>query len=298
MTKLFAFIFTVFLSWSALSQKRVIAVLDSDEKSPLEDVNVTLSEASFYKTDEKGKVSLAGDSDDTVRFSRVGYLTFQTAFGDVTDTVYLPKSTDELEQVVVSPKNIGILKPRKALGNLNPRNYGGGGAPLKDEIYALFVPNSIGKELLLRSVSVEPTDYSLKNLAENTSEKQKGQKFAPFKLSIYSVDPTYGIPGKSLIAQEVTVQLSGGQRFATARFDEGISIGTEGFFIVLTPFSSSYYQEIGFVSAPAFNTIQASEDTPQLFLTRNTRAEESIWRQTGRNRDYNEVLSYRIEVAY
>lgn len=287
-----------FLLCTRLSaQNHTLILADKQTKIPIESANLKTKKNNFT-SDASGKVAFKADPSDEIQISHISYLSVKILAEDLADTLFLEKATADLNEVIIRPKTIEILRPKKALGNLNPRNYGGGGAPLKDEIYALFVPNSTGKDFQLRAVSVEPTDYSIMDLAENASEKQKDQKFSPFKISIYSVDPKFGIPDKPMLESEITVHLSPGQKFATVRFSEEISIGSDGFFIVLTPFSSEHYQQIGFRSAPAFNTIQGTKAIPQLFLTKNTRIENGIWKQTIRNRDFNELLSYRIEVAY
>ncbi|NMH27882.1 peptidase associated/transthyretin-like domain-containing protein [Flavobacterium silvaticum] len=300
MKRILSVLVFVLLGISAIGQKRTFKIVDSETKRSLEVANVCVGSDTFVKPDAKGTVTFRSKDSEQVAISYVGYYTMVMDAADLPDTVYLEKSVSGLDEVVVRQKTIQILRPKKSIGNLNPRNFGDGGAPLdENELFAVFIPNQTGHDYQLRSVAVEPTDYTIVNLESGKeTAKQKNQKYAPFKLTIYSTNPEYGIPDKPLLEKELTVALSGNETFATVHFDEPLTITDSGFFIVLSAFDTDYYKNLGFRSSPAFQKVQAVKETPYLILTKNTVSEEGIWYQTNQSRDYNQVISYRLEVTF
>ncbi|WP_329807094.1 hypothetical protein [Flavobacterium facile] len=286
----------IFLNFS-YSQIKKIVIFDKFNNSVVENAFLKFDDSINFVSDKNGLILLKKFKNENFSISHLSYKPFRNKFSLITDTIFLETKFNSIDEITINNKVVKILKPKKAFGNLNPRNYGGGGAPLDEKlIYAIYIPNKTGKEFYINEVSLEPTGYSLVYGNGKLKEKFENHKYAPFKLDIYSNDSIYNIPKQSILKEPVIIILEKDKKFATASFDEKFVIDNNGFFIVLTALEKSYYENIGFKSSPAFNTIQADKETKYLMLTKNIAVEDSIWKQDLRNRDYNTIFNFSIQI--
>jgi hypothetical protein len=286
----------IFLNFS-YSQIKKIVIFDKFNNSLVENAFLKFDDSINFVSDKNGLILLKKYKNENFSISHLSYKPFRSKFSLIIDTIFLETRFNSIDEITINNKAVKVLKPKKSIGNLNPRNYGGGGAPLDEKlIYAIYIPNKTGKEFYINEVSLEPTGYSLVYGNGKLKEKLENHKYAPFKLDIYSNDSIYNIPKQSILKEPVIIILEKDKKFATASFDEKFVIDKNGFFIVLTALEKSYYQNIGFKSSPAFNTIQADKETKYLMLTKNIVVEDSIWKQDLRNRDYNTIFNFSIQI--
>lgn len=278
-------------------QFKKITVFDKFNNSSISNAHLTFNDNLSYVTNENGTVLVDNKSKGEFYISHIAYKTYKCSISLVKDTIYLEPKYYDLDEIIVQNKNIQILRPQKSLGNLNPRNYGGGGAPLNEKlIYAIFIPNTDKKEFYINQISLEPTGYRTVDSNGKTLEKLNNHKYSPFKIDVFSVDTTYNIPNKTMLDEPITVKLEVNKKFATATLLEKVLIDEKGFFIIITSFEKSFYEKIGFKSSPAFNSIQANNKKKYLMLTKNTAIENSVWNQDNRNKNYNIVLNFLIQI--
>lgn len=292
------FLFTLLFSKLAHSQLKKITVLDKFDYSVITNANLKFDDSLNYVTNEYGIVLVNDKKKGKFTISHVSYKLFRNDIATIKDTLFLEPKYYNLDEITLQNKKTQILKPKKALGNLNPRNYGTG-SPLHENIlYAIFIPNTIGKEFYINQIKLEPTGYIILDINGKTIEKFNNQKYAPFKLDIFNVNTTYNIPNQSILEKPIKVTLEKNEKFATAFFSEKLLIDKNGFFIVLSSFEKTFYEKNGFQSAPAFNAIQTNNNVNYLMLTKNNAIENSLWIQNNRNKDYKSVLNFAVQIEY
>lgn len=263
--KLFLFYF-FFISTFAIAQNRNFIVIGNDTKKPIEQANVDFGNGRGVYSHQSGSFAVP-KSIDSITISFVGYKKKKVKVSTLKDTVLMNISTEKLTEVSIKKQNRNYQKifPSKNLNNLLPKNYGTGAAISNIVIKAVYIPNENKDTVqLISKIILFPTDYNLAYLEQKVRfEKQKNQKYAPFKINLYSVDTLIGIPIKRIFEQDIVVQLKEGERYLTYEFpiDQQINFPLEGVFIAFSYFDKSYYEEIGFRTGPAFKTIGISDDS-------------------------------------
>lgn len=296
-------IFTILLSFtsSLYSQNKRLYTYDITEKRAVENVNFIFKDGISYSSDKNGKVILKTIPSENVKITHIAYETINSKISSIGDTLFLHKRTNNLNDIVIYKKTTKIIYPKKSLGNLNPRNYGTS-APLDDKsLYATYIPNGLNVNFYIKSITLEPTDFSIAYINKKDkikSQHHKNQKYAPFKLNLYTVDSQYGIPDQRIFEKDFILKLEEGKKYVTLELDNSIEINNTGFFVVLSPFSKEEYQNLAFEKSPAFKHIQTEKDVEYRVLTKNNNVDYSIWKQTQRSIDNNQVLYFELEVEY
>jgi hypothetical protein len=283
------------------SQNKTIITYDITENKTIENVNFIFTDGTNYSSNKNGRVILKSTPSENITITHIAYDTINTKISSLRDTLYLNKRITKLNEIVISKKKTKIIYPKKSAGNLNPRNYGTS-APLDEKtIYATYVPNNLNVNFLINNIKLQPTDFSIayfKNRGVIKTELYKNQKYAPFKLNLYTVDSIEGIPDKPFFEKDFILKLEEGKKYVTLNLDNHIEINKSGFFIVLSSFSNEEHKKMTFERSPAFKHIQANKDIAYKGLTKNERIFYSIWEQTKRSKYYNEVLYFELEIEY
>ncbi|MES2578568.1 MAG: hypothetical protein V4589_13220 [Bacteroidota bacterium] len=283
------------------SQNKTIITYDITENKAIENVNFIFNGGTNYSSNKNGRVILKSIPSENVMITHIAYDTISTKISSLRDTLFLNKRITKLNEIVIHKKRIKIIYPKKSVGNLNPRNYGTS-APLDEKnIYAVHIPNNLNINFFINSITLEPTDFSIAYLNEKDkikSERYKNQKYAPFKLNLYTVDSIYDIPDRRIFEKDFILKLEEGKKYVTLKLDNQIEINNTGFFIALSPFSKEEYESLAFERSPAFKHIQANKDIEYRVLTKNEKVDSSIWKQTQRSKDYNQVLYFELEIEY
>jgi hypothetical protein len=276
-------------------------VYDINENKTIENVNFIFNEGTNYSSNKNGRVILKSIPSENIMITHIAYDTINTKISSLRDTLFLNKRITKLNEIVIHKKKIKIIYPKKSVGNLNPRNYGTS-APLDEKsILATYVPNNLNVNFFINNITLEPSDFSiayLNNKDKIKSERYKNQKYAPFKLNFYTVDSIHGIPDQPFFEKNFILKLEEDEKYVTLKLDHKIEINNTGFFIVLSPFSKEEYESLAFERSPAFKHIQANKDIEYRVLTKNEKVDSSIWKQTQRSKDYNQVLYFELEIEY
>ncbi len=277
-------------------QTNKILILDEFNNSPIENAHITFKNGVNYITNENGYAFIKKSKNESFIVSHVSYKSIKTKTTSINDTIYLKTRFYNLEEIILNNQKTILVKPNFGLKNFNPSNYGTG-SPLKEDIiYALFIPNKFGKEFYIKKISLEPTDYKILNTKGKVIEEKKNHKFAPFKIDVFSVDSVYNIPKYSIINKPIAIKLEDGEKFSTATFDEKIKVDKFGFFIIISSFEKSYYEKIGFSSAPSLKIKEANNEIQYLMLTKNNKIKNSLWNQDIKNKDYNYIFNFKLEI--
>lgn len=257
----------VFLFVSSLTkaQNRKHLVLDRETKTAIEQANIDFLNGNGTQTDNKGTFSL----DAKVAFvsiSCIGYNTLRAEVERLTDTVFLERSSETLKEVSVvkEKRNRKQIFPKKGFNDFLPENFGVDGNTIESVlIKAVYIPNeNRDTTKIISKIIIHPTDYTLVYLAEkNKHKKQKDQKYAPFKINLYTVDTVLGIPIKRIFEKDITVQLKEGEKqlLYELTLDQQLNFPIEGVFIAVSSFKKAYYEAIGFKTGPGFRTVGISE---------------------------------------
>ncbi|MCG2611106.1 hypothetical protein LZZ90_06270 [Flavobacterium sp. SM15] len=300
MKLLLVIIINLFIS-KIYSQNKIITTYDATKNTAIENVNFIFNEGTKYRSDKNGKVILKSIPSENLTITHIAYDSIPTKISFLRDTVFLNKKITKLNEILIPKKKIKIIYPKKSVANLNPRNYGTS-APLDEKSkYAVHIPNNLSVTFFIKSITLEPTDFTVAYFNENDkikSKHYKNQKYAPFKLNLYTVDSVYGIPDQPIFENDFILKLEDGKKYVTLKLDNQIEINNTGFFIVLSPLSKEEYENLAFERAPAFKHIQANKDIEYKVLTKNERVDYSIWKQTQRSKDYNQVLYFELEIEY
>lgn len=295
-------IILVFCISNFYSQNKTIITYDITENKTIENVNFIFNDGTNYSSNKNGKAIIKSTPSENILITHIAYDTIKTKITSLRDTLYLNKRITKLNEIVIHKKKTNIIYPKKSSGNLNPRNYGTS-APLDEKtIYATYIPNNMNVNFFIKKIKLQPTDFSIVYFKNKKSaiksERYKNQKYAPFKLNFYAVDSLRGIPDQPFFEKNFILKLEEGEKYVTLKLDHQIEINKLGFFIVLSPFSNEEYKNMNFERSPAFKHIQANNDIEYKNLIKNERLFYSMWEQTKRSKNYNEVLYYELEIEY
>lgn len=249
----------------SFSQSRQCLLFDKETKLAIENANIDFSNGKGTHTDNKG-VFLVQKNIEFIKISYIGYESLEYKLTTKTDTIFLTPSTEALNEVnvVKEKRNYKQIFPKKGFNDFLPENFGSDGTTIESVlIKAVYIPNeSKDTTKTISKIIIHPTDYTSVTLGEkNKHEKQKGQKYAPFKINLYTVDTIIGIPIKRIFEQDITVQLKEGEKHLNYELtlDQLINFPIEGIFIAISSFPKEYYEAIGFKTGPGFKTIGISE---------------------------------------
>lgn len=265
MKLLFSFILFITNIVTAQSQRYIL--LDENTKLAIENANVDFSNGNGTHTDKKG-VFLVPKNIEFIKISYIGYESLEYKLTIKTDTIFLTPSTEALNEVnvVKEKRNYQQIFPKKGFNDLLLENWGSDGNTIANVLVkAIYIPNE-SKDVtkIISKIIIHPTDYTSVTLGEkNKYEKQKDQKYAPFKINLYTVDTIIGIPIKRIFEKDITVQLKEGEKHLTYELtlDQQINFPIEGIFIAISSFPKEYYEAISFKTGPAFKTIGISRES-------------------------------------
>lgn len=254
----------LFYATFAIAQNKKIVVIDSDTKKPIEQANISFNNGKGTYSDINGCFYLP-EIYDSITISFVGYLEQKLKAISIKDTISLQRAIENLDEISVRKKshNYQRIFPVKNLNNLLPKNYGTSTPIPSILIKAVYIPNEEKHTTkVISKIIIYPTDYTSVYLgAKNRFEKQKNQKYAPFKINLYTVDTVIGIPSKKIFQNDITVKLKEGQKQLIYELtpEQQMNFPLEGIFISISSFQKEYYEKLGFKSGPAFKNIGISE---------------------------------------
>src|SRR5690606_14108450 len=257
MKKIFFFFFLI-INFS-YSQTKEIIIKDFQTLEVIPQVNINFLNGKGTYSDKNGKAVIPKEITE-IEVSHLGYITKRLKVLELKDEIFLDGDFFEITEITIENKKHKTKKifPKKGISQLNPANYGVG-APLDyNEMKGIYIPNKEKKESIITKIYLEPKDFSVISLDNRTnSEKQKGQKYAPFKVNLYSVDTLIGIPKDKFFEQDFEVQLEKNEKYViiTIPLEEQILFPKEGVFVVVSSFEKAYYESLGFKKSPAFNDI-------------------------------------------
>lgn len=256
----------LFVSWFSTAQSKKYLLLDAGSKIPIEQANIDFLNGSGTHTDVQGHFSLDKNT-SSIRISYIGYQSLDLNTNILSDTIFLNHSTEVLTEVNVAGEKRKYQKifPKRAINNYFMENFGTG-APISTIVMkAIFIPNeSKDTSKLISKIILYPTDYTSVSLGRKAKfKKQKDQKYAPFKINLYTVDTLIGIPVRQLFVKDITVQLQEGKTklIYELTLEQQLNFPAEGIFISISTFDKEYYEAIGFKTGPAFKTIGISEQS-------------------------------------
>lgn len=262
LNSLILFLTTVFCQ----AQHQSFLVLDNDSKSVIENVNIDFLNGKGTHTNAQGVFNL-DKKIPYIKISCIGYIALELNVAAIKDTVFLHRSNEELKEISVNGKErkkISIF-PSKNINNFLPKNYGTGAPISSILIKAVYIPNENKTTTrIISKIIFYPTDYQTVSLVDKKKlKKQKDQKYAPFKINLYTVDTLIGIPIKRIFAKDIVVQLKDDERFLSYELslDQQINFPTEGVFIAFSSFEKNYYEALGFKSGPAFKVIGITDES-------------------------------------
>jgi hypothetical protein len=256
----------LFVSWFSTAQSKKYLLLDAESKIPIEQANIDFLNGSGTHTDAQGNFSLDKNA-SSIRISYIGYQSLDLKINILSDTIFLNHSTEVLAEVNVAGEIRKYQKifPKRAINNYFMENFGTG-APISTILMkAIFIQNeSKDTSKLISKIILYPTDYNSVSLGRKAKfKKQKDQKYAPFKINLYTVDTLIGIPVRQLFTKDITVQLQEGETklIYELTLEQQRNFPAEGIFISISTFDKEYYEAIGFKTGPAFKTIGISEQS-------------------------------------
>ena len=259
-------LFILLITNVSTAQSKKYLLLDAESKIPIEQANIDFLNGSGTHTDAKGRFSLDKNA-SSIRITYIGYQSLDLKTNILRDTIFLTQSTEVLTEVSVpgEKRKYQRILPKRAINNYFMENFGTG-APISTILMkAIFIPNeSKNTSKLISKIILYPTDYNTASLGRKAKfKKQKDQKFAPFKINLYTVDTLIGIPVRQLFVKDITVQLQEGETklIYELTLEQQLNFPAEGIFISISTFDKEYYEAIGFKTGPAFKTIGISEQS-------------------------------------
>lgn len=290
------FLFFLLINFS-FSQTKEIIVRDSQTLELIPQANVNFLNGKGTHSDDNGKIFIPKEITE-IEVSHLGYITRRLKVSEVKDEIFIERDSYELEEITIENKKHKTKKifPKKGISQFIPANYGTG-APLDyNEMKGVYIPNKEKKESIITKIYLEPKDFSVISLDNRTnSEKQKGQKYAPFKVNLYSVDTLIGIPKDKFFEQDFEVQLEKNEKYViiTIPLEEQILFPKEGVFVVVSSFEKAYYESLGFKKSPAFNDIGTGNKSDFKQFEK-----VNFWKRDDRAWEYNSVYYFGVEIEF
>ena len=261
------FHFFLFITCIVSAQSQHYFLLDKDTKLGIENANIDFNNGKGTHTDQKGLFKVPKNI-EFIKISIIGYESLELNIKTKSDTIFLTRSTETLNEVSVikEKRNYQQIFPQKGFNNLLMENWGSDGSTIVSVVIkAIYIPNkSKDTTKIISKIILHPTDYTSVSLGEKKKhEKQKDQKYAPFKINLYTVDTIIGIPAKRIFEKDITVQLKEGEKHLSYELtvDQQLNFPIEGVFIAISSFKKDYYETIGFKTSPGFRTIGISENS-------------------------------------
>lgn len=261
------FYFFLFFTCVVSAQSQHYFLLDKDTKLVIENANIDFKNGKGTYTDEKGLFKVPKNI-EFIKISIIGYESLELNIKTKSDTIFLTRSTETLNEVSVikEKRNYQQIFPQKGFNNLLMENWGSDGSTIVSVVIkAIYIPNeSKDTTKIISKIILHPTDYTSVSLGDKKKhEKQKNQKYAPFKINLYTVDTIIGIPVKRIFEKDITVQLKEGEKHLSYELtvDQQLNFPIEGVFIAISSFKKDYYEAIGFKTSPGFRRIGISENS-------------------------------------
>lgn len=170
-------IFIILLSFtsSLYSQNKSLHTYDRTANKAVENVNFIFNDGTNYSSDKNGKVILKTIPSENVKITHIAYETINSKISSIGDTLFLHKRTINLNEIVIYKRKTKIIHPKKSLGNLNPRNYGTSASLEDNSLYATYIPNGLNTNFYVKSITLEPTDFSIAFL--NKKDKIRSKRY-------------------------------------------------------------------------------------------------------------------------
>lgn len=261
------FYFFLFITCILSAQSQQCILLDKDTKLAIENANIDFNNGKGTHTDNQGAFIIP-ENTKFIKISFIGYESLELSIKTKLDTIFLTRFTENLNEVSVlkEKRDYQQIFPQKGFNNLLMENWGSDGNTIESVVIkAIYIPNeSKDTTKIISKIILHPTDYTSVSLGEKKKhEKQKDQKYAPFKINLYTVDTIIGIPIKRIFEKDITVQLKEGEKQLSYELiiDQQLNFPIEGVFIAISSFKKDYYEAIGFKTSPGFRTIGISENS-------------------------------------
>lgn len=287
------------------AQKKSVLIVNAN-KQAIEGVNAVFSEGLYAQSDKEGKMIFASQPKGNVVFTHLGYDTLKVAFSKLKDTLILKEKSNILNEVVISKKtkriklfskkyNLNLLANMATLGTGSPLHY-------KEQI-GVFVPNDDENRMkYIQKVFLRPEEYRYgTNMAKPNKDLIycKKEKYAPFKVNLFTVDSLIGIPSTKLFEEDFVVQLKAGEEYAVLELtkEQQLQLPKGGVFVVISSFDKEYYERLGLRSSPYFEEVVTNSKSLYKQYRTVFRHGELIWARDGRAWEYNCLLDIGFEVT-
>jgi hypothetical protein len=297
--------FLLLSSCLGFAQKKSVLIVNAN-KQAIEGVNALFSEGLYAQSDKEGKMIFANQPKENVVFTHLGYDTLKVAFSKLKDTLILKEKSNILNEVVISKKtkrtklfpkkyNLNLVANMATLGTGSPLHY-------KEQI-GVFVPNEDENRVkYIQKVFLRAEEYeSVTN--PNTPNKNlihwKKEKYAPFKVNLYTADSLIGIPSKKLFEEDFVVQLKLGEKYAVLELtkEQQLQMPNGGVFVVISSYDKEYYERLGLRSSPYFEEVVTNSKSLYKQYRTVSRYGELIWVRDDRAWKYNCLLDVGFEVT-
>lgn len=180
-------ILLVFFSFQAYTQSKKIVVADSIDKFPLPYASIiALNKKAGFYTNDKGVVTIPDNLYDTFLINYNGYVAKKIALGSVNDTIFLIRTYNQLEEIVVQK----FIKQRK-VGDFKYNRGLTSGAHFSFIQASKISINNSGKVYTIKKIYI-PVKY------------QKYDVDTPIlRVHLYKIDANTGMPGEDILAKPV-----------------------------------------------------------------------------------------------
>jgi len=222
----------VFISLSVLlishcfaQQYKTVVLIDKDDRSPIGNAYISADEKLLGVSDGLGTFDIR-DSFTFIQISHLNYKPLITAFKDITtDTIYLERTTQNLNEVIISSKKRReIILPTSLRKNplANRRSY----QVNQNSVYATYIPNDMQEDPIIDAIVIDVDDLDV---------MLESGVFAPFRVNLYKVNPETHLPDCKILDESILVS-NASQTDDLVRVDIGdfsIDFPKEGIYVVV-----------------------------------------------------------------
>ena len=271
--KKFALIILLFAIAKVNSQSE-FKVLKYKDSSAIENAYVSMNGMSKTITDKNGIFKIESNFEfDSLTISHISFnpKTLNKYELSKSRIIYLKEKNQQLDEVVIDEKEL-VLEPILPKQTLFSKmgHYKGHRAPENSE-YVTYIPNSENKSEFIKNIVIE------------THKGYWGdpkKEYMPFKVNLYSVNKTTGLPDKKLIPISIlTRKISEDSKYVKVDIsDYFIDFPESGIFVCVETLTKDEYREYVNIStqSPAFKIIKKTKKSKSITYSRKFRNGEMI----------------------
>lgn len=261
MRKLILFILLPIVTF-AQKEHKYILISDKDS-TVVKDAYIFVDDKLTTYSDENGVFKLKNKKFEIITIKHLNFYDLSINTSDLFNNkkIYITPKNEELNEVVVSGREVTTKKvlPKQSL--LSKIGYYVGHKANTNAIYATYIP-----------YNKKYKNSTIKNILIETSKGYWGdpnKQYMPFRVNLYTVDTLTKLPDQKILPDTLLIskKIGGDSKYVSCNIEEYlIDFPKEGIFVAIKTLSKYQYRDDYEISneAPAFKIIRESKNSKNI----------------------------------